>query len=92
MAGLVEVLFGCWHNNYGFPITTKHGERRCEAAELTGTYVVCLDCGKEFAYDWHEMRVISPSEMKKRMRTSTLQPAALLDPVDALAAHNGRAA
>jgi len=21
------------------------------------TYVVCLDCGKEFAYDWKAMRV-----------------------------------
>ncbi|HWR16758.1 MAG TPA: hypothetical protein VN577_18170 [Terriglobales bacterium] len=26
----------------------------------TGTYIVCLDCGKEFAYDWKEMRVVSP--------------------------------
>lgn len=23
----------------------------------SGTYVVCLDCGKEFAYDWNAMRV-----------------------------------
>jgi hypothetical protein len=22
-----------------------------------GTYVVCLDCGKEFAYDWAQMKV-----------------------------------
>jgi hypothetical protein len=22
-----------------------------------GTYVVCLDCGKEFDYDWKSMRV-----------------------------------
>jgi hypothetical protein len=22
-----------------------------------GTYVSCLDCGKEFAYDWKAMRV-----------------------------------
>jgi hypothetical protein len=21
-------------------------------------YVVCLDCGKKFAYDWSEMRVV----------------------------------
>ncbi len=26
----------------------------------TGTYVVCLDCGKEFAYDWKQMKVVSP--------------------------------
>jgi hypothetical protein len=30
----------------------------------TGTYVVCLDCGAEFAYDWKKMRVLSPSETK----------------------------
>jgi len=27
----------------------------------TGTYVVCLDCGKEFAYDWKLMKVVSPN-------------------------------
>jgi len=26
---------------------------------LTGTYVVCLDWGKELSYDWDEMKVIS---------------------------------
>ena len=26
----------------------------------SGTYVVCLDCGKEFAYDWKDMRVGQP--------------------------------
>ena len=30
----------------------------------TGTYVVCLDCGTEFAYDWKKMRVLSPNEQK----------------------------
>jgi hypothetical protein len=25
-----------------------------------GTYVVCLDCGKEFDYDWQEMRIGNP--------------------------------
>ncbi len=24
------------------------------------TYVVCLDCGREFDYDWQEMRVGQP--------------------------------
>ena len=27
-------------------------------AAITGTYFVCLKCGKEFAYDWENMRVI----------------------------------
>ena len=27
-------------------------------ADGSYTYVVCLDCGKEFAYDWQTMRVV----------------------------------
>ncbi|HJS99809.1 MAG TPA: hypothetical protein VJ756_12015 [Terriglobales bacterium] len=34
-------------------------KQRSVAAGLTGTYVVCLDCGKEFAYDWEQMKVVS---------------------------------
>ncbi len=62
---LVDALFGCWHKNYSFPITTRRGQRRSPAAAVTGTYVVCLDCGKEFPYDWHEMKVVSPNYTPK---------------------------
>jgi len=58
---LVDALFGCWHKNYSFPITARRGERRSAAAAVTGTYVVCLDCGKEFPYSWQEMKVVSPA-------------------------------
>jgi hypothetical protein len=55
-----DMLFGCWHKNYSFPITAKKGNGlRSQAARLTGTYVVCLDCGKEFPYDWNHMKVLS---------------------------------
>jgi hypothetical protein len=59
---ILDALFGCWHKRLSFPLTSKRGQRRCEAAAATGTYVVCLDCGTEFAYDWKKMRVLSPSE------------------------------
>ena len=59
---IFDALFGCWHKRISFPQTSKPGQRRCEAATLTGTYVVCLDCGTEFAYDWKKMRVLSPIE------------------------------
>ncbi len=55
---LLDTLFGCSHKNYSFPITAKPGQRRSEAASVTGTYVVCLDCGKEFAYDWQQMKFV----------------------------------
>lgn len=61
IASIVDILFGCWHRKYSFPITSKPGHRRSQAALVTGTYVVCLDCGKEFPYDWREMKVVSIS-------------------------------
>jgi len=66
-ANVFDMLFGCWHRNYSFPITTaKKANSNCsQAADLTGTYVVCLDCGKEFPYDWEQMKVVSvPAEAR----------------------------
>ncbi|HEX3741811.1 MAG TPA: hypothetical protein VHV29_19085 [Terriglobales bacterium] len=57
-ARVVDALFGCWHQHYSFPITIKKGPRS-RAAFATGTYVVCMDCGKELPYDWKQMKVIS---------------------------------
>jgi len=54
---ILDMLFGCTHNRYSFPITVKKGARS-RAAFPTGTYVVCLDCGKEMSYDWKKMRII----------------------------------
>ena len=56
---LFASLFGCIHNHYSFPRTVRTGSRRSTAASLTGTYVVCLDCGKELPYDWNQMKVVS---------------------------------
>jgi len=66
MDRLVDAFFGCWHSRYSFPVTVRRGARRPQAAALTGTYVACLDCGKEFPYDWQEMKVItSPKERRE---------------------------
>ena len=65
ISSLVEIFFGCWHKNYSFPITAKKGQRRNGAPALTGTYVVCLDCGKEFPYDWQEMKVLDGEPKKE---------------------------
>ena len=53
----LDSLFGCTHGHYSFPITVKKG-RRSPAAFVTGTYVVCLDCGKEMPYDWKQMKIV----------------------------------
>jgi hypothetical protein len=53
MGWLGEFLFGCSHDRTTFPLTrrvARSGERR-------QTYVACLDCGREFPYNWQEMRI-----------------------------------
>src|SRR5271169_753681 len=64
MASLLDVLFGCSHKNFSFPITKRPGQRLSSAAQLTGTYVACLGCGKEFPYDWQEMKIVEANQYK----------------------------
>jgi hypothetical protein len=73
LSKILDAFFGCWHNHYSFPITVRPGTRRSKAASLTGTYVVCLDCGKEFPYDWREMKVVS-SLSDNANRVASLAP------------------
>ena len=56
-AKILGAMLGCRHSRYSFPLTIRAGSRR--AAGRTGTYVVCLDCGREFNYDWQEMRIVN---------------------------------
>ena len=58
---LIDAVFGCRHARYSFPITIRHSSIRTEvpAAAHTGTYVACLDCGRELPYDWRQMKVIT---------------------------------
>jgi hypothetical protein len=51
MGSLLEYLFGCGHKNLSRPMTPVH------VGAGSSTYVVCLDCGKRFAYDWKAMRI-----------------------------------
>ena len=50
---ILQKLFGCSHKRISRPMTpaAKPGVARGE------TYVVCLDCGQQFAYDTQEMRM-----------------------------------
>jgi hypothetical protein len=58
----INVLFGCSHRNTTFPLTPNRKSVAFPAPSATrnGTYVVCLDCGKELSYDWNAMRVGKP--------------------------------
>ncbi|HWR36992.1 MAG TPA: hypothetical protein VN622_14110 [Clostridia bacterium] len=58
--------FSCRHNNVSQPFAsaavtaTKNAKQDWEpvTASPGGHYVVCLDCGKQFGYDWSKMRIM----------------------------------
>jgi hypothetical protein len=56
LQSILNTLFGCSHSRTTFPLTPGRNTT-APGATRSGTYVVCLDCGKEFAYDWAGMRV-----------------------------------
>jgi phage terminase large subunit GpA-like protein len=56
ITSLLNALFGCSHKRTTFPITPSRRSSLSDSARR-GTYVACLDCGKEFDYNWKEMRV-----------------------------------
>jgi hypothetical protein len=58
LSKLIDAMFGCRHSRYSFPITVRAGSHRTQMGERAGTYVACLDCGKEFRYDWREMKIV----------------------------------
>ena len=71
---LFGLLFGCWHRRYSFPLTVG-GKVRRRAASVTGTYVVCLDCGQEFPYDWNKMRRV---KVATKPQTANPKPVTVL--------------
>jgi len=73
MSKLLNVLFGCCtHDRYSFPISARPGQRRSEAARMTGMYVVCLNRGREFAYSWDKMKVVSANPVSAAVAESSL--------------------
>ena len=72
IASLFDLLFGCRHGRCSFPITART-KQRTGAALVTGTYVVCLDCGKEFAYDWQNMQVVREADLSSAAITGVAE-------------------
>jgi hypothetical protein len=64
-------LFGCSHQRTTFPQTPGR-KNTAPSATRSGTYIVCLDCGKEFAYDWEGMRIGRP--VTDRVPATETQP------------------
>jgi hypothetical protein len=47
---LLNALLGCSHKRTTFPITDMRTARK-------RTHVTCLNCGKEFEYNWMQMKL-----------------------------------
>jgi hypothetical protein len=72
LQSLIDSLFGCSHQRTTFPLTPgRRAGGFSTGAIRNGTYVVCLDCGKEFAYNWNQMRV---GEQVRTRVTTEAQP------------------
>ena len=50
---VLNLLFGCRHKRLTRPITPVHKP----GTGSIGTYVACLECGKQFQYDAENMRI-----------------------------------
>jgi hypothetical protein len=74
LQSFINSLFGCSHQRTTFPLTPgRNGAAHASSgATRNGTYVACLDCGKEFAYDWDEMRIGQP--VTTRVPAAEAQP------------------
>ena len=63
LQSLFHSLFGCSHQRTTFPLTpTRKNAGNPVPVARGGAYITCLDCGREFAYDWKSMRVGEPVE------------------------------
>ena len=58
LVGLGDWLFGCSHRRTTFPWTLRASVRvGSQQSTRLETYIVCLECGRHFAYDWTTMRI-----------------------------------
>jgi RNase P subunit RPR2 len=74
---MLNAVFGCSHSHTTFPFTLGRSLRSSSAGtHRHGTYVVCLDCGQEFRYDWNEMRIGEPVQARpSASATESFSPA-----------------
>ena len=86
LGSILNSFFACSHKRTTFPMTPA---RRCADIPVAstprqGTYVACLDCGKELGYDWDNMRIGKPVAV--RVPSRQVQPLAL-SPADTTFIH-----
>jgi hypothetical protein len=73
LVSLFNALFGCSHQHTTFPLTParKVATASSGPSARLGTYVVCLDCGQEFRYNWKAMRMEEPVTVRATTGAAT---------------------
>jgi len=60
MLGILERFFGCSHKKTTFPMSRTRMSATAPGAPKAA-YIVCLECGQEFEYDWQAMKIGGPA-------------------------------
>ena len=55
---VVDWLWGCAHRRTTFPMTPRASGGPEQSSSRSDTYIVCLECGRHFDYDWTTMRIV----------------------------------
>ena len=74
---LLNLLVFCSHKQTSFPqkaIRDIYG--RPLAGRPAEAHVVCLECGKEFPYNWERMRIEPPTSLAHGENNVTVRPLA----------------
>jgi hypothetical protein len=66
LQSIFNAFFSCSHHRTTFPLTPGRNSGTAR------TYVACLDCGKEFAYNWSDMRI--GEQVPQRVPAAEAQP------------------
>jgi hypothetical protein len=69
--------FGCRHKNLSVPFSTERGQQQQMHVDVPDElppgcshYVVCLQCGRRFGYDWGSMKVIKTKALRTNLKTA----------------------
>jgi hypothetical protein len=74
LGSLFDLLFSCKHRRTTFPFTPVKRKTAGTQGEFPAeTYVVCLDCGKQFAYDWETMQLGNAVDISLNERSSATE-------------------
>ncbi len=83
----LKSLFGCFHRKTTFPMRPPSRDAVSSVDARRSNYVVCLDCGKEFEYDWNAMR-IGASRAPKPLPAAHRPSSAANPPPDGIIPYN----